>query len=418
MPGVFIAHLPSQTEQVASLVDLLETSLTLEDGAVVCTSLPGYGLSSASANADDFRAVLDSASIVMGIVDQRSLVDPQLLFELGAAWSLGKWMVLVTDREGYEAALPWQLRGVTVVCRGDQAGLVSMIEDIAFQLDTSPRISREAQEAISMLSTAPPQSGTEESSRIPTVRPPPREKEVPPPVVHAVPEPVFEAQPAFVPEPEPEPDYESYDSVRPAAPGSVDDSGGFDLTDQDLVSLEPLDADHQETPSCSLSLEAGRAISECAYHREQHHDLGGELEQPFGRFIDSVGGNWSELRKLNDLDVWMGATDNLLETLPPDRKHVSDWYELGFQLTTLLNIAGEGLPNEPEQRAVYEEAWMQAIEQFRSSATEARIRHDDVDQMQALLYNLIGPEEQRDYTNISRSIDTLRHYAAYADGYQ
>ena len=138
MSGVFVAHLPSQTEQVATLVDLLETSLTLQEGAIICTSLPGYGLSSAAVNVDDFRGMLDGASIVMGVVDQRSLADPQLLFELGAAWGQGKWMVLVTDREGYEAALPWQLRGVTVVCRSDRAGLVSMIEDIAFQLDTSP----------------------------------------------------------------------------------------------------------------------------------------------------------------------------------------------------------------------------------------------------------------------------------------
>lgn len=394
--GILIIHTPSQLEQASSLVDLLEASLSLPPGAILCSSLPGYAWSSRSAPSSDqparFTATLDAIGAAIALVDGAAVRDPQLCFDLAAAWARGKRIALLADSSALRDQLPTQLGRAQVIARMDRAGLASMVEDLAFELGLSPRLGQDAQRALELLSSAPPPPDKETNGT---------------PAHDSTTDAYAEARDL---------------PMTAAVPSEVADNG--ELTSDDELELSDADVEPLREPelpsqldavSRELSLEAGRAISECSFHRDEQGDFSIELERSFGRFVDAVGGNWPELKRLGDIDVWLGATDNLLQSLPQDSQHISEWYELGFQFSTLRSIAEHGLPADPTERAVYEELWNQSMAAFRESAKSARIAAREARRVQKLLENLIGPEPQRDYTNVARSLQELRVLAEEAD---
>lgn len=422
---MLVVHTPGQTDQASSLCDLLELALSLPDGAITCSSLPGYALRHTAPGIEEWSAAVNAAGAVIALVDDEALCNPQYLFELASAACLNKRLVLLLERETDREALPWQLERTPTVRRNDRAALVSMVEDLGFQLDVAPRLGDDMQAVVQQLLQDAPSGANGRGSAFPgsdgvelvsprgeffddgssetttrTVSP------------SGTPLPL-ESDPPLLAEP--------FDDAEEL----VSDDDFIALEDDELSEIpedflgEDAESRLSEAPpdiaSAELCLEAGRAISECSFHREEGGDFGTELDDPFGRFVNAVGGNWEELKRIDDVDVWLGATDNLLQTLPPDTRHLSDWFELGFQFTTLTSIAEQGLPDDPEQRAAYHEIWRQSMAQFQRSAEGARLRHADVTQMQFLLESLITPEGKRDYSTIPRSLETLRNYAVMAD---
>lgn len=405
MAGILIIHTPSQLEQASGLVDLLEASLSLPAGAILCSSLPGYAWPGRGVPSREhparFAATLDAVGAAIALVDADAVRDPQVCFDLAAAWARGKRIALLADSPEQRAQLPPQLGQAHVVARMDRAGIVSLVEDLAFDLGLSPRHGQDAQRALEQLSSAPPPpdpaaagaNGGPAGRGVERMAPPPA---VPSEVEDSMPPPALAASPMF-----------GRDEV------TADEE--FELVgDAEVEALTGPQPLREGDVPCELSLEAGRAISECSFHRDNGGDFT-ELERSFGPFIEAVGGNWPELKRLGDVEVWLSATDNLLESLAPERKHVSEWYELGFQFSTLQSIAEQGLPADPEQRAVYQELWGQSMTAFRESAENAGVEARSVRRLHALLENLIGPEPQRDYTNVARSLQELRALADEAD---
>jgi hypothetical protein len=168
-------------------------------------------------------------------------------------------------------------------------------------------------------------------------------------------------------------------------------------------------------PSSRMALEAGRALSDCVFNREEGLDFQKELDEPFGRFVDAMGGSWAELSKLQDVDVWLGATENLLQNLPNEGRRIGAWYEVGYELAILHNLAGQGLFDTEEKRAEAERLWRKALERFLIRAENASIPYEDLARVLSLLENLVAPRSERDLANIARSLDELRTQAAGAD---
>lgn len=395
--AVYISHARTQAAEAMGLVDLLESALTLGEGAIGCSSLPGYAVGR------DPREALQSAQAVIAWVDDASLQDPRVAFDLGVAWSLGKWIVLVTDAPRAATSFPWPLAQPTVVVRADQKALRSMVEDVAFQLDVQPRIGPVAAEAMARVSEPPP-------APVSTVPPVARVGSARGAKVSAAP-----ATPA--------PQYEALDTVPPpstAPPAKTpspralrgDPTGEFDLDDADLIALA--DDMNQHGVSCRMALEAGRAIGDCAFHRGDGVELAREIEASFGRFVNAIGGDWKALAQLGDVDVWLGAAENLLSGVPEDRRHVADWYGLGFAFTTLLDLATEGVPEDAGSRDAFRRDWQNSVAQFRAFA-QVSIRDEAATRIQSQLENLLEPEAVRDYTNVARSLDALRAQASHAD---
>ena len=348
---ILILHTPSQRAAASSLVDLLEASLALSDDAIACSSLPFVaGQSQGAAEFGSFGAAI-------ALIDEGALGDHQLWFDLATAWAQRRRVAVLIDGPELRKRLPKQLKGAEVILLDDRAALIALVEDLAFDLDLSPRIGQDAQRALVRLSSMPPPMDEEDNA-----------VELEDEDVQQVP---VEAPPA----------------IEPA----------------------------RDEPSCALAFVAGRSISDCSFHSDEGGDFVTEVEHTFGCFIDAVGGSWAELKRIADVEMWIAATDNLLDALDAPNMRYAQWYRLGFQFATLQSIAEHGPPAEPDERATFLELWNENIAQLRQAAMVARVAAHDVRRIQTWLENLIGPETQRDYTNVARAREELFGIAQQAD---
>ncbi|HET8937170.1 MAG TPA: hypothetical protein VFN67_27200 [Polyangiales bacterium] len=166
-------------------------------------------------------------------------------------------------------------------------------------------------------------------------------------------------------------------------------------------------------PTCEMALEAGRAVSDCLFNRDEIDNFAAELDQPLGHLIECLGASWLELRGEQDLDTWVAVTDHLLQTLPDEVRKVEEWYRVGFELATLHNLAGQLVLDGTDAAA--EQHWRGALERFLMRAERAEIGYENLGRVLGLLENLAGPSHERDLSNIPRSLEELRRYAAGAD---
>ena len=166
-------------------------------------------------------------------------------------------------------------------------------------------------------------------------------------------------------------------------------------------------------PTCEMALEAGRAVSDCLFNRDEISNFTVELDAPLGGLIESLGASWTELSAEQDLDTWVAVTDHLLQTLPDEVRKLEEWYRVGFELATLHNLAGQLVLDGSDAAA--EQHWRGALERFLMRAERAEIGYENLGRVLGLLENLVGPSHERDLSNIPRSLEELRRYAAGAD---
>lgn len=423
MPSILIIHTPEQLEQASNLVDLLEASLALEAGAIACSSLPGYASSEVSLPIRDLNAVI-------ALVDDSSVGVNQFWFDLAAAWTTGRRVAVVLGIPELRPSLPAQLQLPHVVVRPDRDALRTLVEDLAFDLGVSPRLGRDALRMLDQLSTLPPPPvesgsaamvGSDLEERVLELSGGNQKdalEQIDGEQLAARPESDFADTPTF----------DAFADVPP--PARVPHLIGDGI--EDMPELDPLELIDEVEPEpdsmpvsrfsqtvtrlrCEVALDAGRAIAECSFHRDDGGDVVSELEGSFGRFIEAIGGRWSELVRLGDVELWLGVTDNLLEALPASARSVAEWYEIGFQYATLKCIAEQGVPDEAEARAVYEEMWSRSMQQLWESAESAELPRRETRRVQTQLENVIGPSAYRDYSNLAASLTTLRDMARNAD---
>jgi hypothetical protein len=401
--SILIIHTPDQLEQASNLVDLLETSLALDAGAIACSSLPGYAWPGTTIPFRDAYAAI-------ALVDESSVGLNQFWFDLAAAWTTSRRVSVVLGIPELRSTLPVQLQQAHMVISPDRDALRTLVEDLAFDMGISPRMGRDALDMLDQMSSVPPPPAERGSASMagPDLSATPGT----PPSLSAIDESPF--------------DLLSEVPLPARVPHLVSD--GFEempeLDPLDLV--EELESDLPPAPvsrfsqtmtrlRCEVALDAGRSIAECSFHREDGGNHAGELQDTFGRFIDAIGGRWHELVKLGDLELWLGATDNLLESLPSSARAVAEWYEIGFQYATLKCIAEQGLPDDADAREVYDQMWARSMQQLWESAESAQLPRRETRQVQAQLENVIGPPAYRDYGNLAASLETLRDMARNAD---
>jgi len=180
-----------------------------------------------------------------------------------------------------------------------------------------------------------------------------------------------------------------------------------------LAEPEPMKARHNGLPSCSQSLEAGRALADCVWDRERNAAFASELDANFGTFLAAIGGDWKMLRNLEDLDVWLEVAENLLGGLA--ERHVQGWYEIGFQLATLLSLARAELESDVPAAPQGGERWQTSWAMLQRAAHQAGVEADALAELHTMLDNLRGPEQERDYANLGRSQQRIRELARFQD---
>jgi hypothetical protein len=415
---LFVCHANAEIESTSEVVDVLESALDFPAGSLLTSSLPGY--SSDAHKAEALRDALSETSVVLALISENSLKDPGFNFELGAAWALGIRTVGVYLGDPHQLQLPlaWPLQNLLVVCGQDPSDWASLIGDLSLRLGLVPRpaamqpphvsahpapvapaapsFSRPDESDFSDLNEETVPGRGRKSAGTPELRPP-AYAAVPPPLgALSAPPPVSTSEP-------PPPTYRS--ELRPTANARPPEPVASAALDSDVFA---------RPPTCEVGLEAGRAVSDCLFNRDQIDDFEQELAQPLGRLVDAIGGSWDELRRSRDFDRWRQTTETLLRHLPSEVRRVEAWYQLGFELAILHNLAGQLVLDGSDAAA--EQQWRGALERFLERAEKAEIGYENLAKVLGLLENLAGPSSQRDLANIGRSLQELRRYAAGADG--
>jgi len=371
---MFVCHAKADIESTSETVDRLENALDFPESVLLTSSLPGY--SSDTRSEDELRAMLASTTVLLALITETSAEDPEFSFELGAAWALGIDVIPMLLGGTDTSHLPWPVRNYPSVRPAEQAEWNRLVQDLSQRLNVPLAAAEELTPARPAVAPTQPTAAPTQ----PTAAPPP----LPVAAVTLL---------------------ESVSSVSVAPVLSLNHS----------EPPSPNSDVYARLPSCEMSLEAGRAVSDCLFNRAEISDFERELAEPLGRFVDALGGSWRDLSRLQDLEVWMSVTENLLGGLPPELQRVEEWYQLGFELATMHNLACQLVLDGPERSDKAEQQWRDALERFLTRAENARIGYEELGRVLALLENLAGPRAERDLSNIGRSLSEVRNYAAGAD---
>jgi hypothetical protein len=72
------------------MIRAIEAGVKIESTEIRCTSVKGYGLKVGVHTAKQLKQEITEAEAIIGIVTPHSLSSSYVLFELGAAWGIGK----------------------------------------------------------------------------------------------------------------------------------------------------------------------------------------------------------------------------------------------------------------------------------------------------------------------------------------
>lgn len=438
---LFICHASTEIEATSEVVDALEHALDFPARTLWASHLPGYAFE--TDDGDALRIALSETSVAVVLISAASTRDPQFNFELGATWGVGIRTVLLRLGGTEWEYLPPSLRGVRSVRADDSREWTALVGDLALWLGLTARAPSFAQSAAALQPRAASEGSFEDDAETRETYPRTQLEPLDPqeitdlsavlastatlPSTHGfTPRGTWPADPL----PEPEPHFGSETTL-------TDDTPAEDYFDDDLLSpdlsagpedeAEPAQEGETQTetdarftssvfarlPTCEIALEAGRAVSDCLFNREEISDFAQELTPSLGRLLNGLGETWDELRGSQDLDGWIAHTDQLLQWLPAESRRLENWYRLGFELAILHNLAGQLALDGNEPGA--EQRWRGALERFLMRAERAEIGYENLGSVLGLLENLAGPKQERDLANIGRSLEALRRHAAGAD---
>lgn len=155
-------------------------------------------------------------------------------------------------------------------------------------------------------------------------------------------------------------------------------------------------------------LEAGRALGECLFHRNDGPANAAELDPTLGVFLTKLGVDWSRLRSHNDLELWQRTAREKLDRKPSAGAALRAWYELGADLATLFGLSTREDVTESEPQVA---RWQAAMAGLTARANVLKWSAAQVAIIEGMLENLRGPSAERDYTYVSRIQSSVRDIA-------
>lgn len=130
---IFVSHKETDTELAKALVECLHASLDLRSTKIRCTSVPGSQLPFGETISSQLKKDINSSKAIFVLITRESLQSRWVLFELGAAWSLGKVMVPILGPGLSQSDLPGPLKEYPVVI-GDHTNAAARFRDSIAQV--------------------------------------------------------------------------------------------------------------------------------------------------------------------------------------------------------------------------------------------------------------------------------------------
>jgi hypothetical protein len=151
---VFISHSREDKGLAEAVVEFLLGATTLAPEAIRCTSVAGYGLPTGAHSSEALRRELGGAKCVVGLITTSSARAAWVLFELGAAWGLGRWCAPILAPGMPFDTLPAALVERTAIHADDDAEMVQLLEEIVGVTGTAMRSPRHVVAAAKKLGEA------------------------------------------------------------------------------------------------------------------------------------------------------------------------------------------------------------------------------------------------------------------------
>jgi hypothetical protein len=127
---LFVSHAHEDVDIAMELVTAIDLALDVPDGAIRCTSVPGYKLDFGSMPGDQLRQELASAQCVIAILTPRSIASHWVMFELGATWSRAKQVIPLLGGGLEDRDIPGPLRGVAGGQLGDPSTFDQFLDQV------------------------------------------------------------------------------------------------------------------------------------------------------------------------------------------------------------------------------------------------------------------------------------------------
>lgn len=308
---------------------------------------------------------LTGADLVLALLTPHALASGEVPFELGAAWALRKRCVLLrTSIVGPHDVSPWLSGPVDAIPLTPEA-LIELARSLSGETPSNERQTLElnpsAQSALQAL--------------FPDWRP------------------LARSEPML---------------ARDRAAGA-----GADRTP---TSIRPASVPPSLPLSCKNSLLSGRAVSDSVFARRRGDALAhaAALDLTFGPFIAALGEDWGELRKRDDPEQWHAIAQQELAKVA-ERRAPGHWYRMGFELGTLINLAGSELRADVPANEAFDASWQSALDALCEAGLREHVNAAALAEVARLLDGLRTTPALRDYANLSRAQNRLRQLAAERD---
>lgn len=131
---VLISHSAKDKALAEALIELLRSGLGLRADQIRCSSVDGYRLPAGVNTDDQLRAEIKSAAVLIGLLTPNSLSSTYVLFELGARWGAGLFMIPLLAGINAEAMRGPQQALNALSCETEEQ-LIQRVEDVARELN-------------------------------------------------------------------------------------------------------------------------------------------------------------------------------------------------------------------------------------------------------------------------------------------
>lgn len=131
---IFITHSSHDEATAALVIELIRSALNISAKRIRCTSVNGYRLPAGASTDNQLKLEVSDCKVLVGIISEKSMNSPYVLFELGARWGMSKpLMPIAVNSEGMKL-LKGPLAGINVLDISNTPQLHQFIADLASQL--------------------------------------------------------------------------------------------------------------------------------------------------------------------------------------------------------------------------------------------------------------------------------------------
>lgn len=138
---IFISHSHQNRDAAKALVDMLLSSLSLEDNDIRCTSVPGHQLRFGKTISELLKKDINLAPVFIALISKQSLRSAWVMFELGAAWGLNRDIYPILEPGLHISDLPGPLNQLPCI-EIESTDSSSRTSDLIQQLTEDLELSR------------------------------------------------------------------------------------------------------------------------------------------------------------------------------------------------------------------------------------------------------------------------------------